>query len=87
VFVLVNLKAYPCDPVAVARAARDVSDETDVRIAVAPQTAHLESVATTGVDTDSSRAVCGAMAVSYILWTLSMTPYAQLSLVFALLLL
>ncbi len=51
VFVLVNLKAYPCDPVAVARAAREVSEENGVRIAIAPQTAHLESVAATGVET------------------------------------
>jgi len=50
-FVLVNLKAYPRDPVAVARAARDVSDETDVRIAVAPQAADLAAVAETGVET------------------------------------
>ena len=51
VFVLVNLKAYDCDPVAVARAARDVADETGVRIGVAPQPAHLAAVAETGVET------------------------------------
>ncbi|MFC7195210.1 triose-phosphate isomerase [Halosimplex aquaticum] len=50
-FVLVNLKAYPCDPVAVAEAARDVSEETGVRIAVAPQAAHLSAVADTGAET------------------------------------
>jgi triosephosphate isomerase len=50
-FVLVNLKAYPCDPVAVATAARDVAEESGVRIAVAPQTAHLAAVAETGVET------------------------------------
>jgi triosephosphate isomerase len=50
-FVLVNLKAYPCDPVAVARAARDVSEESGVRIAVAPQATHLATVAETGVET------------------------------------
>jgi triosephosphate isomerase len=50
-FVLVNLKAYPCDPVAVATAAADVADDTGVRVAVAPQTAHLRSVADTGVET------------------------------------
>jgi triosephosphate isomerase len=50
-FVLVNLKAYPCDPVAVATAARDVAQESGVRIAVAPQTAHLAAVAETGVET------------------------------------
>ena len=50
-FVLVNLKAYPCDPVAVASAARDVSEATGVRIAVAPQAAHLTAVAETGAET------------------------------------
>ncbi|QLG27100.1 triose-phosphate isomerase [Halorarum halophilum] len=50
-FVLVNLKAYPCDPVAVAEAARDVADESGARIAVAPQAAHLAAVADTGVET------------------------------------
>ena len=50
-FVLVNLKAYPCDPVAVAEAAHDVAAESGVRIAVAPQAAHLERVAETGVET------------------------------------
>jgi triosephosphate isomerase len=50
-FVLVNLKAYPCDPVAVAEAARAVADASGVRIAVAPQAAHLERVAATGVET------------------------------------
>ena len=50
-FVLVNLKAYPCDPVAVAEAARAVADASGVRIGVAPQAAHLERVAATGVET------------------------------------
>ncbi len=50
-FVLVNLKAYPCDPVEIAEAARDVSDDYGVDIAVAPQTAHLARVADTGVET------------------------------------
>ncbi|GAB6863125.1 triose-phosphate isomerase [Haloplanus litoreus] len=50
-FVLVNLKAYPCDPVAVAEAAHAVAEEHGVRIAVAPQTAHLDRVAATGVET------------------------------------
>ena len=49
-FVLVNLKAYPCDPVAVANAAADVADDTGVRIAVSPQAAHLQRVAETGVE-------------------------------------
>jgi triosephosphate isomerase len=51
VFILVNLKAYPCDPIEVSTAARDVADESGVRIAVAPQTAHLSRVADTGVET------------------------------------
>ncbi|WIV67513.1 triose-phosphate isomerase [Natrialbaceae archaeon AArc-T1-2] len=51
-FVLVNLKTYPCDPVAVAEAARDVHETTDAaRIAVAPQAPHIERVAETGVET------------------------------------
>jgi triosephosphate isomerase len=50
-FVLVNLKAYPCDPVAVATAAADVADDSGVRVAVAPQAAHLSAVADTGVET------------------------------------
>ncbi|WP_129116758.1 triose-phosphate isomerase [Halegenticoccus tardaugens] len=50
-FILVNLKAYPCDPVEVATAARDVSDDAGVRIAVAPQAAHLDRVDETGVET------------------------------------
>ncbi|MFB6088132.1 MAG: triose-phosphate isomerase [Haloarculaceae archaeon] len=50
-FVLVNLKAYPCDPVAVAQAAADVSDDTGVRIGVAPQAADVAAVADTGVET------------------------------------
>ncbi|PSQ27495.1 triose-phosphate isomerase [Halobacteriales archaeon QS_9_68_17] len=50
-FVLVNLKAYPCDPVAVAAAAADVHDDTDAEIAIAPQAAHLPAVAGTGVET------------------------------------
>ena len=49
-FVLVNLKAYPCDPVEVASAAASV--ETDsADIAIAPQAAHLSAVAETGVET------------------------------------
>ncbi|WP_181686465.1 triose-phosphate isomerase [Halorhabdus salina] len=50
-FVLVNLKTYPCDPVEVAEAARDVSEASGVRIGVAAQAAHLEAVADTGVET------------------------------------
>jgi triosephosphate isomerase len=51
VFVLVNFKAYPVDPVAVAEAARAVSESSGVRVGVAPQAAHLERVADTGVET------------------------------------
>ena len=50
-FVLVNLKAYPCDPVAVAEAAAAVDAGADARVAVAPQAAHLDRVAATGVET------------------------------------
>jgi triosephosphate isomerase len=50
-FVLVNLKAYPCDPVAVAEAAAAVAEDSGVRIAVAPQAADLSAVAETGVET------------------------------------
>jgi len=50
-FVLVNLKAYDCDAVAIARAAADVADDSGVRVAVAPQAAELPPVAETGVET------------------------------------
>ena len=50
-FVLVNLKAYPCDPVAVAEAAATVSETSDARVAIAPQAAHIDRVADTGVET------------------------------------
>jgi triosephosphate isomerase len=50
-FVLVNLKAYPCDQEAVARAATAVADQSDASVAVAPQAAHIDVVAATGVDT------------------------------------
>jgi len=50
-FVLVNLKAYPCDPVAVAEAAHAVAESSGVRIAIAPQAADLAAVADTGVET------------------------------------
>ena len=50
-FVLVNLKSYPCDPVEVATAAADVADDTGVRVAVAPQAPHVGAVADTGVET------------------------------------
>jgi triosephosphate isomerase len=51
VFILVNLKAYPCDPIEVATAAADVAAASDVRIAVSPQAADLSRVADTGVET------------------------------------
>ncbi|SNZ04517.1 triosephosphate isomerase [Natronoarchaeum philippinense] len=50
-FVLVNLKAYPCDPIEVAEAAATVSDESGVDVGVAPQAADLSAVAETGVET------------------------------------
>ncbi|MEF8779880.1 MAG: triose-phosphate isomerase [Haloferacaceae archaeon] len=50
-FVLVNLKAYPCDATAVAAAVRDVSEESGVRMAVAPQAARLRTVSETGAET------------------------------------
>jgi triosephosphate isomerase len=49
-FVLVNLKAYPCDPVAVARAGEAAAD-ADATVAISPQTAHLDRVAATGAET------------------------------------
>jgi triosephosphate isomerase len=51
VFILVNLKAYPCDPIEVATAAHDVAESSGVRIAVAPQAADVRRVAETGVET------------------------------------
>jgi triosephosphate isomerase len=50
-FVLVNLKAYDCDPVEIATAAADVADDAGARIGVAPQAASLRAVAETGVET------------------------------------
>ena len=49
-FVLVNLKAYDCDPVAVAEAASRV-DTDAAEIAIAPQTANIGAVSRTGVET------------------------------------
>jgi triosephosphate isomerase len=51
VFILVNLKAYPCDPVEVAAAARDVAAASGARIAVSPQAADIPRVVDTGVET------------------------------------
>jgi triosephosphate isomerase len=50
-FVLVNLKAYDCDPIAVGQAARSVAADSGVDVAVAPQTARVADVAETGVET------------------------------------
>jgi triosephosphate isomerase len=50
-FVLVNLKAYPCDPVAVARAAADVGTTADAEVAVAPGAPDIAAVAETGAET------------------------------------
>ncbi|MDZ7730099.1 MAG: triose-phosphate isomerase [Natrialbaceae archaeon] len=50
-FVLVNLKTYPVDPVAIGEAAVEVADTTGTRIAVAPQAADINRVAETGVET------------------------------------
>jgi triosephosphate isomerase len=50
-FVLVNLKAYDCDPVDIGRAAAAVSESTTAEIAVAPQAARLGDVAESGVAT------------------------------------
>jgi len=49
-FVLVNLKAYPCNPVEIAEAAATV-DSGDAEIALAPQAAHIDAVAAAGVET------------------------------------
>jgi triosephosphate isomerase len=50
-FVLVNLKAYPCNPVAVSEAAAAVAEESTAQVAIAPQAAHIDRVADTGVQT------------------------------------
>ncbi|MFC7115175.1 triose-phosphate isomerase [Natronoarchaeum sp. GCM10025703] len=50
-FVLVNLKAYPCDPVEVATAAREASESSGIDVGIAPQAAAIEAVAETGVET------------------------------------
>ncbi|MFB6111957.1 MAG: triose-phosphate isomerase [Halobacteriaceae archaeon] len=50
-FILVNLKAYDIDPVAVGEAAVTVADDAGVRVAVAPQPTDIRAVAETGVET------------------------------------
>jgi len=51
-FVLVNLKAYPCDPITVAEAAAEAAADADATVAVAPQAAHLDAVADALAGTD-----------------------------------
>lgn len=50
-FVLVNLKAYDCDPVSVAESAATIDTSTDATIAIAPQATHISQVVATGVET------------------------------------
>jgi triosephosphate isomerase len=50
-FILVNLKAYAADPVAIGHAAASVADSADAEVAVAPQAADLQAVSETGVET------------------------------------
>jgi len=50
-FVLVNLKAYDCDPVAIAEAAADAAADADATVAIAPQTARIGPVADAGLET------------------------------------
>lgn len=49
-FVLVNLKAYDTDPVAVGRAAANVAEDSEARVAIAPQAADISAVAETGAE-------------------------------------
>ena len=49
--VLVNLKAYEVDPVAIGEAAATVSASSPATVAVAPQTAHLGRIVETGAET------------------------------------
>jgi triosephosphate isomerase len=50
-FVLVNLKAYDCDPVEIAQAADDAAGGSDATVAIAPQAARIGAVAETGAET------------------------------------
>lgn len=50
-FVLVNLKAYDADPEELASAIDVVSDQTQARLALAPQPAAISTVAETGIET------------------------------------
>lgn len=49
-FVLVNLKAYRCDPDEVARAAASVADGASVDVGVAAQPSDLSTVASSGAE-------------------------------------
>lgn len=50
-FILVNLKAYPVDPVAIAEAVSTVSEGADATLAVAPQAVDVPVVTETGATT------------------------------------
>ena len=50
-FILVNLKAYPVDPVAIGEAGADVAAETAADVAIAPQAADIAAVGDTGIET------------------------------------
>lgn len=50
-FVLINLKAYDVDPATIAAAAKDVAEESAVRLALAPQASAINAVSTTGIET------------------------------------
>ncbi len=50
-FVLVNLKTYDCDPLAIGAAAEKAGNDVDARVGVVPQAVHLAAVAETGVET------------------------------------
>lgn len=50
-FILLNLKAYDTDLSHVTEAVATVTAETDVRIGIAPQTAHIQSIASSELET------------------------------------
>lgn len=50
-FILVNLKAYSCDALAISQGAQAVTESSGARVAIAPQTAQLRAVSETGVET------------------------------------
>lgn len=50
-FILINLKAYDCDPRSIATAIETVAPETSARLAVAPQAPHIAAVASVDVET------------------------------------